>query len=397
MPARNSKMIEVEMAKIGMGIFEDDQEGIPLGALPLRWVLHPEEVLEFKDEQPKLALVCEECEENDGILWSAVDSEVLCFDCCQLLYPSTSTGEPHWAYSDSMIRFTVRADRSSAQRATQSNDYFADVITAEKWEELGRDLRQPTAVEAPKKNPINATSRSNRPIQKFTDGDIVVFDVEDQLPSEIQGHSRLPPWRNREIWGRVMGTAHPRLGQYGHAVRDGDEHEPYYRVRCMRWVSVSSEVGEGGMCNVYATEMVAADDIFEQRHLLDRKKEELKHDIRMKDFKAAPFARERSLAWIRDRQIKASILKREFAYGEIEKGEQSDSTSFPTVVLLAESNLWAPAERRASLVRRRAHQCSVVLRILDGWHYERTLINSFFKWLSTTFLLIEEEREKVNQ
>ena len=46
--------------------------------------------------------------------------------------------------------------------------------------------------------------------------------------SQVQGQARLPPWRGREIWGCVMGTPHPRLGQYGMALRDGDEHEPWW-------------------------------------------------------------------------------------------------------------------------------------------------------------------------
>ena len=81
---------------------------------------------------------------------------------------------------------------------------------------------------------------------KYVEGDVVVFDVEDFLPSEAAPAAKLPPWRNREIWGRVMGTAHPRHGQYGHAVRDGDEHEPHYRVACERWVKVGPRrVGTG--------------------------------------------------------------------------------------------------------------------------------------------------------
>jgi len=375
-------------------MWENDDE-IPEGSLPLTWISAPDEILKLRDFQPSLSLVCEECEADDGYLFSEIDREVICFGCCQLLYPNGSNGDIHSIYKESKLRFACRADRSSAQRTNQTFDHLANVITAEKWEELGRDLRKPSAVEAPKKNPINATSRSNRPLQKFTEGDIVVFDVEDQLPTDIQGHARLPPWRNREIWGRVMGTAHPRLGQYGHAIRDGDEHEPFYRIQCLRWVNVSSTVGEGGHCNVYAAEMSAADDVFEQRHLLDRKKEQLNHGFQLPGFSAAPFARERSLAWIRDRQIKISISMRSFAFGEMKEGAQADATSFPTVVLLTESNLWAPAERRASLVRRRAHQCHVVLKILDGWLYERGLINSFFKWISATYLMMEAERDLV--
>lgn len=345
-------------------------------------------------------LLCEECEDTDAVAWCDVDREVLCARCCELLFPRTSTGSQHPFFAGHKIRVLCRGDKSAALRAEETPDHFGHVITEDRWERLGRNLRNSSAVEAPKKNPINATSRSNRPNPKFGEGDIVVFDVEDQLPTEVQGRGRLPPWRNREIWGRVMGTAHPRMGQYGHAVRDGDEHEPWYRVQCMRWVKVESRPsarGSGmGHCNAYAVEIAAADLVFEERHIFDRKKDQIMLGIELPGFTAAPFARQRTLAWIRDRQIKNTISTRRFALGEVFNGEQSDASSFPTAILMQESALAAPAERRAAPIRRRAHQCAVVLRIVDGWLCERRLVNAFLMWVTRTFHCIEAERDKVS-
>ena len=341
---------------------------MPEGAVVATWVTRDQDLQRVALPPEAPILLCEECEERDAKVWCEPDSEALCPECAALLFPKTSTGRQHAYFADHKIRVLCRGDKSAALRKQETPDHFEHVITEDRWEALGRDLRKPSAVEAPKKNPIAMVSRSNRPHAKFEENDVVVFDCEDQLPTEVTGRARLPPWRNREIWGRVMGTAHPRHGQYGHAVRDGDEHEPWYRVECMRWVKVESGRDGSGMgrCNAYAVEMQAADNLFEERHLLDRKKEQIRRGIELPGFKAAPFARERTLAWIRDRQIKNTIATRRFALGEVFEGAQSDATSFPTVVLMQESALAHPAERRAALIRRRAHQCAVVLRIVDG-------------------------------
>jgi hypothetical protein len=67
----------------------------------------------------------------------------------------------------------------------QTPDFFSQVLDEAAWSALGRDLRHPSATEAPKINPINGTSRSNRSSPKFCDNDVVVFDVEDYLPEEV--------------------------------------------------------------------------------------------------------------------------------------------------------------------------------------------------------------------
>lgn len=273
----------------------------------------------------------------------------------------------------------------------QSPDHFGEIIDEAKWERLGRDLSQPCAVEAPKRNPINPNSRSNRASPKFNEGDVVVFDVEDILPNEIQGHARIPLWRSREIWGTVLGTPHPRLGRYGHAVREGDEHEPHYRVRCQRWISVNTRA-EGGLCRVYASEMATADELYETNHKQERQRETIQRGY--PGLKVVLFAKEKAMAWVRDKQIVDSIKQRSFPSCEI-SSEASDADSFPTYVLVPESSLSAPAERRAALVRRRAHQCSIMLTILDGWMYEENLINFFLRWVASTFQSIEHERNRV--
>lgn len=58
-------------------------------------------------------------------------------------------------------------------------------------------------------------------------------------------------------------------------------------------------------------------------------------------------------------------------------------------------HLKAPAECRASLVRRRNHQCAVVLRIIDGWCYEKAMVKVFVHWVGITLAHMEQEREEV--
>jgi hypothetical protein len=139
-------------------------------------------------------------------------------------------------------------------------------------EERGRDLSIPTALEAPVKNLLHATTQSNRPTPKYLQDDVVVFSVEDALPDSLQPDGKLPLWRNREIWGRVMGTAHLTSGQYGYAVRRGDEHEPFYRIKCEKWVSVATK-GLGGMCGEYSAEIASAQEVFDERFKLDKAEE----------------------------------------------------------------------------------------------------------------------------
>ena len=67
----------------------------------------------------------------------------------------------------------------------QTPDFFSEIMDETRWSQLGRDLRQPSSTEAPKINPINNTSKSNRPTPKFRDHDVVVFNVEDYLPHEV--------------------------------------------------------------------------------------------------------------------------------------------------------------------------------------------------------------------
>ena len=119
---------------------------------------------------------------------------------------------------------------------------------------------------------LHATTQSNRPTPKYLQDDVVVFSVEDALPDSLQPDAKLPLWRNREIWGRVMGTAHLTSGQYGYAVRRGDEHEPFYRVQCEKWVSVAVK-GLGGVCGEYSAEIVAAQEVFDERFKLDKAEE----------------------------------------------------------------------------------------------------------------------------
>ena len=371
-------------------------------AILIQWVTSDVEVHTVK---PGItSLICEECEKSTATLVCEEDHEVLCPKCCLLLYPRTSTGALHPFYMGHKIRAVHAGDKSGTivHHAPQISD---EELTEERWVALGRDLSKPSAVEAPLINFLNATSKSNRPVPKFIEGDIVVFDVEDQLPSEVQSGTRLPPWRNREIWGRIMGTSHPRQGQYGHAVRDGDEHEPHYRVRCERWVKVTAPRGDTekhywkengddkgratGKLTVYETEISAQKAVDKHRAALEEKK---KKAIRSMGDAAAPFVLERQLAWVRDRQIKECLDMRRFPEPEIDMGYQADPTLFPTVILMPESLLFAPAEARAALVRRRSAQCIFVLEIVDNWLYEKRLIYSFLRWISGISVIIDEER-----
>ena len=55
-----------------------------------------------------------------------------------------------------------------------------------------------------------------------------------EVEETLQPDEKLPLWRNREIWGRVMGTAHVRSGAYGHAIRRGEAwFEPSGCVGCV--------------------------------------------------------------------------------------------------------------------------------------------------------------------
>jgi hypothetical protein len=191
----------------------------PAGGVPVRWVtsdaLLPALVL--PPDAP--SLLCEECEARDAVVWSEDDSEALCAACCLLLYPRATTGRPHANFLTYRVRVVSLGDKSRALRlhqvhgrwlgngtwahiklgsasppppplfATtllrQTPDFFSQVLDEAAWSALGRDLRHPSATEAPKINPINGTSRSNRSSPKFCDNDVVVFDVEDYLPVEV--------------------------------------------------------------------------------------------------------------------------------------------------------------------------------------------------------------------
>jgi|MDSY01.1.fsa_nt_gb hypothetical protein len=391
--------------------------------IPVQWVTSDRDLEQWAPPPGLDEIICEECETNVATLVCEADDEVLCSRCCGLLYPRASTGALHPFFAGFKVRVVQEGDKSGTNVVVRP-PLSAEELDEEQWEALGRDLSRPHALEAPKKNFLHATSKSNRPVPKYVEGDVVVFDVEDFLPSEAAPAAKLPPWRNREIWGRVMGTAHPRHGQYGHAVRDGDEHEPHYRVACERWVKVGppGEWARGGpvdvtpsglqlevprdlndlnwdadpyrgsgKVHVYETEMAAQAAVDKERAELEAHKEKA---IKGMGDGVAPFVLERHLAWVRDRQIKECLDTRKFADPEIDLGYQADATLFPTIVLVPESLLFAPAEARAALVRRRAAQCSVVLLVVDDWLYESRTVRSFLTWVTAVHAMVEEDRHR---
>lgn len=112
-------------------------------------------------------------------------------------------------------------------------------MTEEDWVRAGRDLARPWAVEAPRRSRGHGFEEE-APRHVFREGEIVVLDCRGWLPVEIlsQDPSQSSAAMSGEIWGRVMGTAVRRHGQYGGAVRDGEGYEVLLRVRCERWVAI---------------------------------------------------------------------------------------------------------------------------------------------------------------
>lgn len=346
------------------------------------WIMSDTELDAAVAPEDASDLVCEECEKRQAIVVCEAESEVLCPRCCKLLYPRSSTGAQHSFYTQYKIRLVRTGDSSGAVLSSASNNIPSHAMTEDHWQELGRDLNVPRALEAPPKNILHATTRSNLSGPKYLHGEVVVFSVEDALPDQLQQGAALPLWRNREIWGRVVGEAHRTHGQYGHAVRRGDAHEPQYRVKCEHWVLVDP-------CHDYSFETAQAIEVHEERSALDRRVE----GIKIKGGRIAPFAEEKHQAWVRDKKIKQLKESRGFAGHEDADGAQSDDKQFPTIVVLPESSLLTPMECRQALVRRREQACHVTLQIVDDWLYECRLEWGFAYWFEHFQHSIAMERD----
>ena len=98
------------------------------------------------------------------------DDEVLCSRCCGLLYPRASTGALHPFFAGFKVRVVQEGDKSGTNVVVRP-PLSAEELDEEQWEALGRDLSRPHALEAPKKNFLHATSKSNRPVPKYVEGD----------------------------------------------------------------------------------------------------------------------------------------------------------------------------------------------------------------------------------
>lgn len=161
------------------------------------WIMSDGELDAAVPPEDASDLVCEECEKRQAVVVCEAESEVLCPRCCKLLYPRSSTGAQHSFYTQYKIRLVRAGDSSGAVLSSASNNIPSHLMTEDAWEELGRDVTVPQALEAPPKNILHGTTRSNLSAPKYLEGEVVVFSVEDALPDQLQQGSALPLWRNR--------------------------------------------------------------------------------------------------------------------------------------------------------------------------------------------------------